>query len=68
MKGRKNEGEAKLSFMSFALLTLHFSFPDKAGRMEIVTRGGQNGSDECDSGGIGWIGVFCLFVCFVFMT
>lgn len=30
--------------------------------MEIVTRGGQNGSDESDSGGIGWIMFFvCLF-------
>ena len=52
MKGRKNEGEIKLSFMFFALLTLHFSFPDKAGRMEIVIRVGQNGFDESDSGGI----------------
>ena len=50
--------------MFFALLTLHFSFPDKARRMQIVTRVRQNGFDESDSGGMRWIGVLFLFLFF----
>ena len=51
--------------MFFALLTLHFCFPDKARRMKIVTRVGQNGFDESDSGGMRWIGVLFLFLFFL---
>lgn len=53
-------------FFYVLILTLHFQFPDKARRMEIVTREDRTDLMRSDSGGIGWIGVFCLFVCFVF--
>ena len=48
MKGRKNEGEIKLSFMFFALLTLHFSFPDKAAAAAAAAKSLQSCLTLCD--------------------